>query len=62
VPAGTSRIRMSVTAGHTPAQIDHVLDVLKTIVASDGRLQESLRGGRLAGAEARGRKTRPPSP
>jgi glycine C-acetyltransferase/8-amino-7-oxononanoate synthase len=62
VPAGTSRIRMSVTAGHTPAQIDHVLDVLKMIVVSDGRLQESLRGGRLAGAEARGRKARPPSP
>lgn len=61
VPAGTSRIRMSVTAGHTPAQIDHVLDVLKTIVASDGRLRESLRGGRRAGEEARGRKARPPS-
>jgi 8-amino-7-oxononanoate synthase len=62
VPAGTSRIRMSVTAGHTPAQIDRVLDVLKTIVASDGRLQESLKGGRRDGKEARGRKTRPPSP
>ena len=62
VPAGTSRIRMSVTAGHTPAQIKHVLDVLKAIVASDGRLQESLRDGRLAGAKARGRKARSPSP
>lgn len=46
VPDGTSRIRMSVTAGHTPAQIDHALEALRTIVASDGRLRESLRGGR----------------
>jgi 7-keto-8-aminopelargonate synthetase-like enzyme len=62
VPAGTSRIRMSVTAGHRPEQIDHVLEVLRTIVASNARLRESLRGGRRAGAEARGRKARPSSP
>ncbi len=61
VPDGTSRIRMSVTAGHTPEQIDHVLDVLRAIVASDGRLQERLRAGR-AGMKARERKARPPSP
>lgn len=61
VPDGTSRIRMSVTAGHRPEQIDRVLDVLRTIVASDGRLQERLRAGR-AGGKARGRKARPPSP
>ena len=62
VPAGTSRIRMSVTAGHRPEQIDRVLEVLEKIVASDGRLGESLKGGRRAGAEARERKARPPSP
>lgn len=62
VPDGTSRIRMSVTAGHTPAQIDHALEALKEALASDGRLQERLRGGRQDGAEARGRKARPPSP
>ncbi len=43
VPAGASRIRLSVTAGHTPAQIDHVLEALQAIVASNGRLQEALR-------------------
>jgi glycine C-acetyltransferase/8-amino-7-oxononanoate synthase len=62
VPAGTSRIRMSVTAGHRPEQIDRVLEVLEKIVASDGRLGELLKGGRRTGAEARERKARPPSP
>ena len=45
VPAGTSRIRLSVTAGHTPAQIDHLLEVLQKICASDDGLREKLRGG-----------------
>jgi glycine C-acetyltransferase/8-amino-7-oxononanoate synthase len=48
VPAGTSRIRMSVTAGHTPEQIDRVLEVLDKICAADGRLQEQLRAGPLS--------------
>jgi 8-amino-7-oxononanoate synthase len=42
VPAGTSRIRLSVTAGHTPAQIDHLLEVLQKICASDDGLRERL--------------------
>ena len=58
VPDGTSRIRMSVTAGHTEAQIDHVLETLKTIVAADGRLREWLRDGRREGMKTRGRKAR----
>jgi len=45
VPAGTSRIRLSVTAGHTPVQIDHLLEVLQKICASDDGLREKLRGG-----------------
>jgi len=45
VPAGTSRIRLSVTAGHTPAQIDHLLEVLQKICESDDGLREKLRGG-----------------
>src|SRR2546425_511712 len=44
VPAGTSRIRLSVTAGHTPAQIDHLLEVLLKIYASDDGLRERLKG------------------
>src|SRR3989475_2488692 len=44
VPAGTSRIRLSVTAGHTPAQIDHLLEVLLKICASDDGLRERLKG------------------
>src|SRR5207249_7663941 len=44
VPAGTSRIRLSVTAGHPPAQIDHLLEVLQKICASDDGLRERLRG------------------
>ncbi|TAL11967.1 MAG: 8-amino-7-oxononanoate synthase [Nitrospirae bacterium] len=62
VPDGTSRIRMSVTAGHRPEQIDHVLEALTAIVASDGRLRESLRGGRRDGTKTKGRKARLPSP
>ncbi len=42
VPAGTSRLRMSVTAGHTPEQIDYVLETLAKVIASDGRLKERL--------------------
>jgi glycine C-acetyltransferase/8-amino-7-oxononanoate synthase len=61
VPAGTSRIRMSVTAGHTPEQIDYAVEVLSKVVASDKRLQERVTSVREAGAETRGRKTRPPS-
>jgi 8-amino-7-oxononanoate synthase len=44
VPAGTSRLRLSVTAGHTPAQIDRLLEVLQKICASDNALLERLRG------------------
>ena len=62
VPAGTSRIRMSVTSSHTPEHIDYALEVLSKIVASDGRLQERLRGGRRGSAGARGRQVRLPSP
>ena len=61
VPDGTSRIRMSVTAAHTPEQIDYVLEVLRTVCASDGRLQERLRAG-LATVKTRARKTRQSSP
>jgi glycine C-acetyltransferase/8-amino-7-oxononanoate synthase len=60
VPDGTSRIRMSVTAGHRPEQIDHVLEALRQIVAADGRLQDLLRGGREEAATARKRTARPP--
>src|SRR5713226_5109483 len=60
VPAGTSRIRLSVTAGHTSAQIDHLLEVLQKIVASDERLQERVTSVREVGVRTRGRKTRPP--
>jgi glycine C-acetyltransferase/8-amino-7-oxononanoate synthase len=62
VPAGTSRIRLSVTAGHTPEQIDHVLEALRASAASDKRLQERVTSVRAAGAGLRGRNTRPPSP
>src|SRR5881628_1841442 len=57
VPAGTSRIRLSVTAGHTPAQIDHLLEVLQKICASDDGLRERLRG-----AQAGKRRTEAPPP
>src|SRR5439155_599840 len=57
VPAGTSRIRLSVTAGHTPAQIDHLLEVLQKICASDDGLRERLRG-----AQAGKRRTETPPP
>ena len=57
VPAGTSRIRLSVTAGHTPAQIDHLLEVLQKICASDDGLRERLRG-----AQAGKRTTEAPPP
>ena len=33
VPEGTSRLRMSVTAAHTPQQIDDVLGVLEKLRA-----------------------------
>lgn len=62
VPDGTSRLRMSVTAGHTPDQIDYVLEALSAIRAADGRLRELLRGGRGEAAKARKRTARPPSP
>jgi len=61
IPAGTSRIRMSVTAGHRPEQIDYVLEALSKICASDPRLQERLTAGREAG-RTRGRKARSPFP
>jgi 8-amino-7-oxononanoate synthase len=44
VPTGTSRIRLSVTAGHTPAQIERLLEVLQKICASDDGLRERLKG------------------
>ena len=59
VPAGTSRIRMSVTSGHTPEQIDRVLDVVSKVCASEEGLQELLRGGRAAARIRRRRATRP---
>jgi glycine C-acetyltransferase/8-amino-7-oxononanoate synthase len=46
VPTGTSRLRLSVTAGHAPAQIDYLLEVLQKICASDDGLRERLRGAR----------------
>ena len=57
VPEGTSRIRMSVTAGHTPAQIDYVLEVLAK--ATD--LREKLTDDRGAGGP-RKKRGRSPSP
>jgi glycine C-acetyltransferase/8-amino-7-oxononanoate synthase len=59
VPAGTSRIRLSVTAGHTPAQIDHLLEVLQKICASDDGLRERLSGA-LAGTAGKRRTAHPP--
>jgi glycine C-acetyltransferase/8-amino-7-oxononanoate synthase len=47
VPDGTSRVRMSVTAGHTPEQIDYVLEVLSKVRHSDGRLWEQLTNASL---------------
>lgn len=61
IPAGTSRIRMSVTAGHRPEQIDYALEALSKICASDPRLQERLTAGREVG-RTRGRKARSPFP
>ncbi|HEV8715142.1 MAG TPA: 8-amino-7-oxononanoate synthase [Candidatus Binatia bacterium] len=57
VPAGTSRIRMSVTAGHRPEQIDYALETLRKICASDPSLIERLTSGREIG-RMKGRKTR----
>lgn len=61
VPDGTSRIRLSVTAGHTPEQIDYVLEVLAKVRDSDGRLRERLTNVRGAGG-ARTRRGRLPRP
>ncbi len=61
VPDGTSRIRLSVTAGHTPEQIDRAVEALNGIVEKDGRLKESLRSVR-AGTAARSKRVRPSRP
>ncbi len=36
VPSSSSRIRITVTAGHTPAHIDHLLEALSMLRATDG--------------------------
>jgi 8-amino-7-oxononanoate synthase len=55
VPAGTSRIRMSVTAGHTAAHIDRVLEALATVRNTDGSLWEHLTSARDDLESAQGR-------
>ena len=42
VPASSSRIRISVTAGHTPAHIDYLLEAFATVSKTDGALWEQL--------------------
>ena len=42
VPASSSRIRLSITAGHTSAQIDHLLEALAAVRTTDGALWERL--------------------
>jgi len=58
VPASSSRIRISVTAGHTPAHIDRLLDALATVRKTDGALWERLtdRTGAVRGS-ASGRRS-----
>jgi len=59
VPDGTSRIRLSVTAGHTPAHIDRLLEAFATLRSTDLALWEQLTSRRGAPKEsAQGR----PSP
>ena len=36
VPPGTSRLRVSLTASHTPAQVDGFLAALKDVLAALG--------------------------
>ena len=61
VPPGTSRIRLSVTAGHSTAQIDYLLEVLRKLRSSDDRLWEQLRD-RSGPKTDPGRKDRGPRP
>jgi glycine C-acetyltransferase/8-amino-7-oxononanoate synthase len=42
VPPSSSRVRLSVTAGHTPAHIDQLLEALSTVRKTDGVLWEQL--------------------
>ena len=42
VPSLSSRVRITVTAGHTPAHIDRLLEALSMLRASDGELWERL--------------------
>jgi len=55
VPSGSSRIRLSVTTGHTTAQIDYVLEALATIVAANTPLQDAIK-------DHPAKTARPPSP
>jgi 8-amino-7-oxononanoate synthase len=42
VPSSSSRIRITVTAGHTPAHIDRLLEAFSMLRATDGELWERL--------------------
>ena len=42
VPSSSSRIRLSITAGHTSAQIDHLLEALAAVRTSNGALWDRL--------------------
>jgi 8-amino-7-oxononanoate synthase len=42
VPPSSSRVRLSITAGHTPAHIDQLLEALSTVRKTDGVLWERL--------------------
>jgi 8-amino-7-oxononanoate synthase len=42
VPPSSSRVRLSVTAGHTPAHVDQLLEALSTVRKADGALWERV--------------------
>jgi 7-keto-8-aminopelargonate synthetase-like enzyme len=60
VPSSSSRIRITVTAGHAPAHIDQLLEALSMLKATDAELWERLTNP-TAIARREGRKTRSPS-
>jgi glycine C-acetyltransferase/8-amino-7-oxononanoate synthase len=60
VPSSSSRIRITVTAGHTPAHIDHLLEALYRLRTADGELWERLTNPSAIGKREE-RKRRAPS-
>jgi hypothetical protein len=60
VPPSRSRIRLSVTAGHTSAQIDHLLEAVAAVRTTNGALWERLTD-RTAAKRGAAAKDRSPS-